>query len=226
MLIEIRDLDKTYDGKTKCHALEGLSLDIEKGDFVSIVGRSGSGKSTLLNCIAGLDIPQKGKVIIDGIDIYSLSEDQRAVFRREYSGMIFQQYHLIPILNARENILVPVAFEKDNDKEKRADKILESMGLSGKADNIPGQLSGGEQQRIAVARAMINNPVIILADEPTGNLDHENSRMIMELLKKLNDDGQTIIMVTHDMECAKYGNKIVTIDDGSVISVKKKGGKK
>ncbi len=222
MLIKIQGVSKTYDGKIKCQALKKVSINIEKGDFVSVVGRSGSGKSTLLNCIAGLDIPQEGNVIIDGIDIYGLSEDQRAIFRREYAGMIFQQYHLIPILNASENVLVPLSFEKDNGKEKRAEKILEKVGLKAKGDNIPNQLSGGEQQRVAIARALINNPVIILADEPTGNLDHESSRMIMDLLRKLNKEGQTIIMVTHDMECAKHGNKIITIDDGVITSVKEK----
>jgi putative ABC transport system ATP-binding protein len=222
MLIEIKDVKKTYKGKVKCQALKGVSLNIEKGDFVSIVGRSGSGKSTLLNCIAGLDIPQKGSVMIDGIDIYSLNEDQRAIFRREYSGMIFQQYHLIPILNSRENILVPITFEKGDGKDEKADKILDRVGLKGKGDNIPNQLSGGEQQRVAIARALINNPVIILADEPTGNLDHESSRMIMNLLSELNREGQTIIMVTHDMECAKHGNKIVTIDDGIIKSIEEK----
>lgn len=224
MLIEIRDLSKTYDGEVSCHALKEVSLDIKKGDFVSVVGRSGSGKSTLLNCMAGLDIPQEGRVVIDGIDIYSLSEDQRAIFRREYLGMIFQQYHLIPILTAKENVLVPLSFEKGKGKEEKAEKILERVGLKGKGGNIPNQLSGGESQRVAIARALANNPVMILADEPTGNLDHETSRVIMDILRELNKEGQTIIMVTHDMECAKYGNKIISIDDGVITSVKEKGG--
>jgi len=224
MLIEIRNLSKTYEGKVSCRALKGVSLNIEKGDFVSIVGRSGSGKSTLLNCIAGLDIPQKGRVVIDGMDIYNLSEDQRAIFRREYLGMIFQQYQLIPILTAKENVLIPVSFENGDGKEKRAEKFLERVGLEGKDDNIPGQLSGGEQQRVAIARALVNNPIMILADEPTGNLDHENSRVVMNLLRDLNREGQTIIIVTHDMECAKYGNKVITIDDGVITGIKEKGG--
>ncbi|MEE9323590.1 MAG: ABC transporter ATP-binding protein [Candidatus Aenigmarchaeota archaeon] len=224
MLIEIQDISKTYEGKVSCRALKKVSLVIEKGDFVSVVGRSGSGKSTLLNCIAGLDIPQEGKVVIDGMDIYSLSEDQRAIFRREYLGMIFQQYHLIPILTAKENILVPLSFENGRGKEERVEKILERVGLKGKGDNIPNQLSGGEQQRVAIARALANNPVMILADEPTGNLDHDSSRIIMDILRELNKEGQTIVMVTHDMECAKYGNKIISIDDGIITDVKEKGG--
>ncbi|NIP40884.1 MAG: ATP-binding cassette domain-containing protein [Candidatus Aenigmarchaeota archaeon] len=222
MLIEIQNLSKTYEGEVSCQALKKASLKIEKGDFVSVVGRSGSGKSTLLNCMAGLDIPQEGKVVIDGIDIYNLSEDQRAIFRREYLGMIFQQYHLIPILTAKENVLVPLTFENGREKEGRAEKILEKVGLKGKGDNIPNQLSGGESQRVAIARALINKPIIILADEPTGNLDHDNSKVIMGILRELNRKGQTIIMVTHDMECAKYGNKIISIDDGIITDIRDK----
>lgn len=222
MLIEIDGISKTYEGNVTCRAIRSVSLRIEKGDFVSIVGRSGSGKSTLLNCIAGLDIPQEGKVTIDGMDIYGLSEDQRAIFRREYIGMVFQQYHLIPILNARENVLIPASLGKNNGIEESAEKLLERVGLKEKGDNIPNQLSGGEQQRVAIARALINKPVIILADEPTGNLDHDSSRMIMNILRELNREGQTIVMVTHDMECARHGNMIVRIDDGVITGIEEK----
>jgi len=228
MVIKIENISKTYEGEINCQALKDVSLEIKKGEFVSIVGHSGSGKSTLLNCVAGLDIPQKGKVIIDSMSIYDLTEDQRAVFRREYIGLIFQQYHLIPILTAEENILAPLTFSKDKNNIAKVNKLLKKVGLENKGENIPGCLSGGECQRVAIARAMINNPVIILADEPTGNLDSETGKQIMDMLKRLNKEGHTIVMVTHDLECAKYANKIIRLKDGKIIKIEYTtiGGKK
>jgi len=216
MVIQIQNISKTYEGKVSCQALKDISLEIKKGDFISIIGSSGSGKSTLLNAIAGLDIPQQGRVIIDGMSIYEMTEDQRAVFRREYIGLIFQQYHLIPILNAEENVVSPLVFSKEKAKLSKAKKILKKIGLENKENNIPSELSGGQCQRVAIARALINKPVIILADEPTGNLDSKTGKQIMELLKQLNKEGQTIIMVTHDPKCAKYANKIIQLEDGKI----------
>lgn len=154
MTIEIKNISKTYEGEVSCQALKEISLEIKKGEFASIVGPSGSGKTTLLNCIAGLDIPQKGKVIIDGMSIYDLTEDQRAVYRREYVGLIFQQYHLIPILTVEENVLIPLAFEKDKSKLKNVHELLKRVGLAGKEKNIPGQLSGGESQRVSNSQSL------------------------------------------------------------------------
>jgi putative ABC transport system ATP-binding protein len=216
-MIKIKNLSKIYEGEVCCQALKDVCLEIKKGEFVSIIGPSGSGKSTLLNCIAGLDIPQKGKVIIDGLSIYDLTEDQRALYRREYIGLIFQQYHLIPILTAEENVLIPLIFEKDKHKLNRVKELLKRVGLEGKEKNIPSKLSGGECQRVAIARALVNNPVIILADEPTGNLDSKTGKQIMELLASLNRDGHTIVMVTHDPRCAEYSNRIIKLEDGKVV---------
>jgi putative ABC transport system ATP-binding protein len=219
MVIQIKNISKTYEGEIGCQALKDVSLDIKKGEFLAIVGPSGSGKSTLLNAIAGLDIPQEGKVVIDGMSIYEITEDQRSVFRREYIGLIFQQYHLIPILTAEENVLVPLVFSKNKDKLAMVKEILKKMGLEDKEKNIPGQLSGGQCQRVAIARALINKPVIILADEPTGNLDSKTGKHIMDLLKQLNKEGQTIIMVTHDLNCAKYANKVIHLEDGKIRKI-------
>jgi len=219
LIIQIKNITKAYEGEVTCQALKDISLDIKKGEFLAIIGPSGSGKSTLLNAIAGLDIPQKGKVIIDNMSIYDLTEDQRSVFRREYIGLIFQQYHLIPILNAEENILAPLTFNKDKNKSAKAKKILKKMNLEDKEKNIPGQLSGGQCQRVAIARALINKPVIILADEPTGNLDSKTGKQIMDLLKQLNKQGQTIIIVTHDLKCAQYAKKIIHLEDGKIKKI-------
>lgn len=227
-MLKIENLNKTYDGAVSCQALKDISLEVKKGEFIGIVGSSGSGKSTLLNCIAGLDIPQNGKVIVDNLSVYDLTENQRSIFRREYTGLIFQQYYLIPILNAEENVLVSLTFNKDGNKIEKVRKLLKKVGLEGKEKNIPGQLSGGECQRIAIARALINNPAIILADEPTGNLDSENGKQIMELLKQLNKEGKTIILVTHNEKCANYADRIVKLKDGKIIGIETKnfGGNK
>jgi putative ABC transport system ATP-binding protein len=219
MVIHIKNISKTYAGEVKCRALKDISLEIKKGDFVSIVGHSGSGKSTLLNCIAGLDMPERGEVVIDGMSIYDMTEDQRSVFRREYIGLIFQQYHLVPILSSEENVSIPLAFSNKKGVKEKSRKLLRKVGLVGKEKNIPSQLSGGECQRVAIARALINKPVIILADEPTGNLDSKNGKQIMKMLEELNKEGHTIVMVTHDDNCARYGNKIIRLGDGAVKSV-------
>lgn len=223
MVIEIKNVSKTYQGDVKCQALKEVSLLIKKEEFLAIVGPSGSGKSTLLNMIAGLDIPQQGKVVIDGMSIYELTEEQRSVFRREYIGLIFQQYHLIPILTAEENVASALAFSKNKNKVAEVKAILKKMELEDKSQNIPGQLSGGQCQRVAIARALVNKPVILLADEPTGNLDSKTGENIMELLKQLNKEGQTIIMVTHDVKCAQYADRIIHLEDGKIAKIE--GGK-
>lgn len=223
MLIEIKNISKTYQEGVECIALKNVSVKISKGEFIAIVGASGSGKSTLLNAIAGLDIPQEGSVVIDGMPIYDLSEDQRSVFRREYIGLIFQQYNLIPIMTAEENVLIPLIFSKDKDVLAKVGEILKKMQLGGKEKNIPGQLSGGQCQRVAIARALVNNPIILLADEPTGNLDSKTGKHIMELLKQLNKEGQTIIMVTHDTKCAGYADKIIHLEDGNIMKIETGG---
>ena len=216
-LQNVSKLYKTRNGEIK--ALNEITLNIRKGEFVAIVGSSGSGKSTLLNVIGGLDIPQKGDIIIDNMSIRDLTEDQKSVFRREYIGLIFQQYHLIPILTAEENVLTPLAFSKNKNKLIIVREILKKVGLDGKEKNIPSQLSGGECQRVAIARALVNKPVILLADEPTGNLDSKTGKQIMDLLKQLNRDGQTIVMVTHDLKCAKYASKIIHLEDGKIMKI-------
>jgi putative ABC transport system ATP-binding protein len=181
------------------------------------MGQSGSGKSTLLSVLGGLNHPSRGKIVIDSLDIYTLSSEQRADFRSEYIGIIFQSFQLIPYLTVRENIKLPMAITgvKDKLQEKLARAVLDKVGLAGKADRLPDQLSGGEQERVALARAIVNNPPILLADEPTGSLDTKTADEIMELLKNLNREGQTIIMVTHNPDACRYASRVITVKDGS-----------
>ena len=219
-ILKVDNLTKIY-GKdtTKVVALDHISFSVEKGEFVAIVGASGSGKSTLLHLIGGVDRPSSGKVFIDGKDIFNFDADKLAIFRRRQVGLIYQFYNLIPILNVEENITLPLSLDnREVDKEKLND-MLKLLGLQNRRTHLPNELSGGQQQRTSIGRALITNPTIILADEPTGNLDSKSSDEIVALLKKSNKElNQTIIMITHNMEIAKVADRIIKIEDGKIIS--------
>lgn len=219
-ILKVENLTKIY-GKdsTKVVALDHVSFSVEKGEFVAIVGASGSGKSTLLHLIGGVDRPTSGKVFIDGKDIFNFNDDKLAIFRRRQVGLIYQFYNLIPILNVEENITLPLSLDnREIDKEK-LNEMLKLLGLQNRRLHLPNELSGGQQQRISIGRALITNPTIILADEPTGNLDSKSSDEIVALLKKSNKElNQTIIMITHNMEIAKVADRIIKIEDGKIIS--------
>ena len=216
-LLGVENVVKTYvSGTDKIHALDGISLEIEQGEFVSVMGPSGSGKSTLLAVLGGLSHPSQGRVVADDIDIYSLSVEQLADFRREYLGFVFQSYQLIPYLTVVENVMVPLVVTGYPSKKQleMAMTILERVGMKDKARRLPDEVSGGEQERAAIARALVNEPPIILADEPTGNLDTATGEEIMKLFQSLNADGQTIIMVTHNPENMKYVQRCIRLKDG------------
>lgn len=219
-ILKVENLTKIY-GKdsTKVVALDHVSFSVEKGEFVAIVGASGSGKSTLLHLIGGVDRPTSGKVFIDGKDIFDFNDDKLAIFRRRQVGLIYQFYNLIPILNVEENITLPLSLDnREIDKEK-LNEMLKLLGLQNRRLHLPNELSGGQQQRTSIGRALITNPTIILADEPTGNLDSKSSDEIVALLKKSNKElNQTIIMITHNMEIAKVADRIIKIEDGKIIS--------
>ena len=219
-ILRVDNLTKIY-GKdtTKVVALDHVSFIVEKGEFVAIVGASGSGKSTLLHLIGGVDRPTSGKVYIDGKDIFKFNDDKLAIFRRRQVGLIYQFYNLIPILNVEENITLPLALDnREVDKERLA-SLLKLLGLENRKNHLPNELSGGQQQRTSIGRAIITNPTIILADEPTGNLDSKSSDEIVALLKKSNKElNQTIIMITHNMEIAKVADRIIKIEDGKIVS--------
>lgn len=218
-LIEIRNLSKTYEsGEERVNALAGVDLQIEKGEFISVMGPSGSGKSTLLTLLGGLNHPTAGEVIVDEISIYQLPLERLADFRREYLGFIFQSFQLIPYLTVVENVMLPLSVTEKSNREqsKMAEEIMERIGLKGKERRLPDQLSGGEQERVAIARALVNAPPILLADEPTGNLDTRTGREIMELFKSLNQEGQTIIMVTHNPENASFSSRTISLRDGQI----------
>lgn len=219
-ILRVDNLTKIY-GKdtTKVVALDHVSFTVEKGEFVAIVGASGSGKSTLLHLIGGVDRPTSGKVYIDGKDIFKFNDDKLAIFRRRQVGLIYQFYNLIPILNVEENITLPLALDnREVDKERLA-SLLKILGLENRKNHLPNELSGGQQQRTSIGRAIITNPTIILADEPTGNLDSKSSDEIVALLKKSNKElNQTIIMITHNMEIAKVADRIIKIEDGKIVS--------
>lgn len=219
-ILKIENLTKTYGkGENKINAVDNISFSVEKGDFVAIVGASGSGKSTLLHLLGGVDRPTKGKVIIDGVDIYSLDDDKLAIFRRRQVGLIYQFYNLIPILNVMENITLPCDLDGKTTDKDRLKEILETLNLENRKTHLPNELSGGQQQRVSIGRAIINNPAIVLADEPTGNLDSKASDEIISLLKKSNKKyNQTIVVITHDLEIANEANRIITIEDGKIIS--------
>ena len=215
-ILRVEDLVKTYGkGENQVNAVDHISFSIEKGEFVAIVGASGSGKSTLLHLLGGVDRPTSGKVFIDGKDIYSLNDDNLAIFRRRQIGLIYQFYNLIPILNVRENITLPCDLDGQKVDEKRLDELIKTLGLEKREKHLPNQLSGGQQQRVSIGRAMINNPALMLADEPTGNLDSKNAQLVFDILKSLTREKQkTVIFITHNMELAKQSDRIVQIKDG------------
>lgn len=218
-ILKVENLTKIYGkGTTEVVALNNVSFSVEKGEFVAIVGASGSGKSTLLHLIGGVDRPTSGKVYIDGKDIYSLNDDKLAIFRRRQVGLVYQFYNLIPILNVEENITLPLDLDNRKVDNKHLKELLELLGLENRKTHLPNQLSGGQQQRTSIGRALITNPTIVLADEPTGNLDSKSSDEIVALLKKSNREyKQTIIMITHNMEIAKCADRIIKIEDGKIV---------
>ena len=217
-ILKVENLSKVYGkNQTKVLALDNVSFKVNKGEFVAIVGASGSGKSTLLHLIGGVDRPTSGKVFIEGKNIYNLNDDELAIFRRRQIGLIYQFYNLIPILNVEENITLPLDLDNRDVNKTKLDELIETLGLTKRRKHLPNELSGG-QQRTSIGRAMITNPAIILADEPTGNLDSKSSDEIVELLKKSNRDyKQTIIMITHNMEIAKVADRIIKIEDGKIV---------
>ena len=218
-ILKVQNLSKTYGkGENKINAVDNISFTVEKGEFVAIVGASGSGKSTLLHLIGGVDRPTSGKVFIDGKDIYSLDNDNLAIFRRRQIGLIYQFYNLIPILNVEENITLPCDLDGGDVDKQRLEELLKTLGLENRKTHLPNQLSGGQQQRVSIGRAMINNPAIMLADEPTGNLDSKASEEIISLLKLSNKKfNQTVIIITHDLEIAKEADRVITIEDGKIL---------
>ena len=219
MILTIRDLVKHYnDGGSVVKAVDHIDLEVQKGDFVAIVGKSGSGKSTLLNLIGSLDRPDSGQVIIDGKNVFRMKDEQLAVFRRQKIGFIFQNYNLIPSLNVWENVVLPIGLDNRRVNTAFIEDLLKTIGLSGRKKALPSMLSGGQQQRVAIARAIATEPAIILADEPTGNLDTKTELEVMSLLKKsVEKFGQTLIMITHDEGIAQTADHIVHLEDGRVI---------
>ncbi len=218
-ILKVENLTKTYGkGENQIHAVNNISFKAEKGEFIAVIGSSGSGKSTLLHLLGGVDRPTSGKVYKDGEDIYSLNNDNLAIFRRRQIGLIYQFYNLIPILNVTENICLPCELDGKEVPEARLDEVVKTLGLENRKNHLPNELSGGQQQRVSIGRAIINNPAIILADEPTGNLDSKASEEIISLLKLSNKKfNQTVIIITHDIEIAKEADRIITIEDGKII---------
>ncbi len=217
-ILEIRNLCKVYgSGETKVDALKNVSFDVEQGEFVAIVGPSGSGKSTLMHILGGVDTPTSGEVNISGTDISKLDETKLAIFRRRQIGLIYQFYNLIPILNVEENMTLPILLDGKKPDKKLLKDLVEKLGLSDRAGHLPNQLSGGQQQRVSIGRALMNHPALLLADEPTGNLDSENSREIIALLRKFNKENrQTVIIITHDERIALSADRVITIEDGQI----------
>ncbi len=218
-ILSVENLCKTYGkGETKVTALDHVSFKVNKGEFVAIVGASGSGKSTLLHLIGGVDRPTSGKVFIDGNDIYKLNDDKLAIFRRRQVGFIYQFYNLLPILNVAENITLPLSLDNRSVSNEKLNEMLRLLGLEKRKNHLPNELSGGEQQRTSIGRALITNPALILADEPTGNLDSKASEEVIALLMKSNKEyNQTILMITHNMEIAKCADRIIKIADGKIV---------
>lgn len=218
-ILKVENLVKTYgQGDNIVNAVDNISLSVNKGEFVAIVGASGSGKSTLLHLLGGVDRPTSGKIYIDGNEINNMNNDKLAIFRRRQIGIVYQFYNLIPILTVEENISLPCDLDGNRPDKERMDLILKSFGLFERRNHLPNELSGGQQQRTSIARALINNPAILLADEPTGNLDSKSTEEIMSILKMSNRDfNQTIIMITHNLEIAKEADRIITIQDGKIV---------
>jgi putative ABC transport system ATP-binding protein len=211
------ELEKSFGaGAAAVHAVSSMSFRIAPGEFVAIMGESGAGKSTLLGMLGAMNAPTSGRLQVDGIDVYRLNPDQLADFRREYLGFVFQSFHLVPYLSVIENVMLPLAVTRRGNSEKRgmALQALSQVGLADKAGRLPGEISGGEKERVAVARAIVNEPPVLLADEPTGNLDSKNSREIMRMFQRLNDSGMTVIMVTHSAECAGWARRVMQLCDG------------
>ena len=218
-ILKVENLTKTYgSGENLVHAVDDVSFSVEKGEFVAIVGASGSGKSTLLHLIGGVDRPTSGKIFVDGNDISKMNDDKLAVFRRRQVGIVYQFYNLIPILTVEENITLPCDLDGRGVDRERLEMILDSFGLRARRKHLPNQLSGGQQQRTSIARALINNPSLVLADEPTGNLDSKSSEEVMSMLKMCNQSyGQTVIMITHNLDIAKQADRIITFSDGKIV---------
>lgn len=218
-ILKVENLVKTYgEGDNIVNAVDNISLSVNNGEFVAIVGASGSGKSTLLHLLGGVDRPTSGKIYIDGNEINNMNNDKLAIFRRRQIGIVYQFYNLIPILTVEENISLPCDLDGNRPDKERMDLILKSFGLFERRNHLPNELSGGQQQRTSIARALINNPAILLADEPTGNLDSKSTEEIMSILKMSNRDfNQTIIMITHNLEIAKEADRIITIQDGKIL---------
>ena len=218
-ILRVENLRKTYGkGENAVHAVDDVSFSVEKGEFIAIVGASGSGKSTLLHLLGGVDRPTSGKVYIDGKDIYSLSDDNLAIFRRRQVGLIYQFYNLIPILNVEENITLPCELDGKEIDKQRLEEVLKTLNLTNRRKNLPNELSGGQQQRVSIGRAVINNPAIMLADEPTGNLDSKASEEIISLLRLSNKKyNQTVIIITHNEKIALEADRVITIGDGKII---------
>jgi putative ABC transport system ATP-binding protein len=218
-ILKIEGLSKIYgSGEAAVKALDNVSLSVRKGEFVSIVGASGSGKSTLLHIIGGVDRPTSGKVLVDGTDIYALDENRLAIFRRRQVGLIYQFYNLIPVLDVEENITLPLLLDGRKPDKAQLDELLGMLGLADRRKHLPNQLSGGQQQRVSIGRALVSSPAIMLADEPTGNLDSKNSAEIMALLRLSNQKyGQTLILITHDMDTALQADRIIGLEDGHIV---------
>ena len=217
-ILQTTDLKKYYGAAPNItKALDGVTLSVEQGEFVAIVGTSGSGKSTLLNMIGGLDVPTTGKVTVDGKELSTLNDEQLTIFRRRKIGFIFQNYNLVPVLNVYENIVLQVELDGDNVDKKFMDKVVRMLGLEDKQSSMPGNLSGGQQQRVAIARALVSKPAIVLADEPTGNLDSRTSNDVLGLLKATSQQfRQTLVMITHNNEIAQLADRIIRIEDGKI----------
>ena len=222
-ILRVENLTKVYgSGNNKVVALDNVSFSVEKGEFVSIVGASGSGKSTLLHLLGGVDRPTSGKVFINDTDIFKMNDDELAIFRRRQVGLIYQFYNLIPILNVRENITLPLELDNKRVSDEEVDNLIKMLGLDKRSKHLPNELSGGEQQRTSIGRALISRPAIVFADEPTGNLDTKASEEIVSLFKKSNKEmKQTIIMITHNLELAKVADKIIEIADGRIVGEEK-----
>ena len=218
-ILETRELRKIYgSGNTEVRALDGVNLSVEKGEFVAVVGTSGSGKSTLLHMLGGLDRPTSGTVTVDGRELSALKDEALTIFRRRKIGFVFQNYNLVPVLNVRENIILPIQLDGNQPDKAYVAQIIETLGLESKLQNLPGNLSGGQQQRVAIARALAAKPAIILADEPTGNLDSATSQDVMGLLKVTSEKfSQTVVMITHNEEIAQMADRIIRIEDGRIV---------
>ena len=217
-LMQIQHLSKVYgQGENQVRAVDDISFTVEKGEFLAIIGPSGSGKSTLLHILGGVDRPTSGKVFVDGQDVYTQNEDQLAIFRRRQVGLIYQFYNLIPVLNVVENMTLPVLMDGRQVNQERLEELLDVLGLRGREKHLPNQLSGGQQQRVSIGRALMNAPAVVLADEPTGNLDSKNSQDIVELLKMSNKKyGQTLVIITHDENIALQAHRVIAIEDGRI----------